>query len=166
MTTIGDSFAIVAILFGIGFTAWAMILGASILFADKALAARNLTERHPWRSLAIGLGAGIPFGIVSTVMASIPNPAVKFLGTMGLLTLVAVSMFGASGVCLSIAGRIRTMEPNISAYASLVRAAAVLVIASFFPLVGWMLVAPILFIISLGVGIQAMFARSEAMEPQ
>lgn len=164
MTTIGDSFAIVAILFGIGFTAWAMILGASILFADKALAARNLAERHPWRSLAIGFGAGVPLTIVTLTMAGINFPPVKLIGVMGLLVIIAFSMFGATGVCLSIASRIRNMEPNISVYASLVRASAVLVIASFFPLVGWFLVAPVLFIISLGVGVQALFARAEAME--
>lgn len=164
MTTIGDSFAIVAILLGIGLTAWAMILGASILFAEKALAARNLTEEHPWRGFGIGLAVAVPLGFVSLVLSGVPLPPVKFLGLMGLMILVALSMFGASGLCLSLAGRIRTMEPGISVYTSVVRASAVLVIAAFFPLVGWFLIAPILFVISLGVGVQAMFAKAHAME--
>ena len=164
MTTIGDSFAIVAILFGIGFTAWAMIMAASILFAEKALAARNLTEQHPWRAFAVGLGVLIPLGLIGLTMAALPLPPAKLLGTTLLLALVALSMFGASGLCLSLAGRLRAMEPGISVYASVVRSASFLVIASFFPMVGWFLVAPVVFILSLGVGVQAMFARAEVME--
>lgn len=164
MTTIGDSFAIVAILIGIGITAWAMIIGASILFAERSLAARNLTERHPWRSFAVGIGVALTFGLVSVVMSSMPFPAIKLMGVTGLLSLGALSMFGASGLCLSLAGRIRSMEPNVSVYASVVRAASILVIAAFFPMIGWFLIAPIMFVVSLGVGAQALFVRAEAME--
>lgn len=164
MTTIGDSFAIVAILFGIGITAWAMIIGASILFAEKSLMARNLTERHPWRSFAIGFGVVMTVGLVSIVMAGLPFPAIKLLGVMGLMGLGALSMFGASGICLSLAGRIRSMEPNISVYSSIVRGASILVIAAFFPMIGWMLVAPVVFIVSLGVGAQAIVMRRETVE--
>jgi len=164
MTTIGDSFAIVAILFGIGFTAWAMIMASSILFADKALAARNLTERHPWRSFAIGLGIAATLGASFLILAAVNIPPVKLVGTTGLLALVALSMFGASGLCLSLAGRLRAMEPGISVYASVVRSASFLVIASFFPFVGWLLVAPVVFIVSLGVGVQSLFVKADAME--
>jgi len=165
MTTIGDSFAVVAILVGIGFTAWAMILAASMLFTEKAMAARRLTERHPWRSFFIGTLVAGTLGVVSLVLAGIPNPGVKLVGVMGILVLTAIAMFGASGVCLSMAGRIRAMDPNVSLYGSVVRAASFLVISTFFPVLGWWLVAPILFLVGLGAGVQSLRAREEAYEP-
>lgn len=164
MTTIGDSFAIVAILFGIGFTAWAMILAASILFTEKAMTARRLTERHPWRSFVLGLLVGGPLVLVSTILANLPVPAIKLLGLVGFIALSALAMFGASGVCMSLAGRIRAMDPNVTLYGSVVRAASFIVISTFFPVIGWWFVAPLLFFVGLGVGMQALVVRAEAYE--
>lgn len=164
MSTIGDSFAIVALLVGFGLTTWAMMLGAAILFAQKAQAARTLTEQHPWRSFAIGLALVLTAGTVSLIALNIPNPAAKMIGMMGLMGLVSLSMFGMSGLCMILAGRIRAMEPGISVYASLTKAATVIVIASFLPVLGWFFVAPLLLIVSMGVGIQAVIARSSAPE--
>lgn len=164
MSTIGDSFAIVALLVGLGLTSWAMMLGAAILFAQKAQAARTITEQHPWRSFAIGIVVLLTVGLFSLVAIQVPNPATKLFGTMGLLGLASISMFGMSGLCMILAGRIRAMEPGLSVYASLVKGATVIVIASFLPMLGWFFVAPLLFIVSLGVGVQAMLSRVSAPE--
>ncbi|MEQ1821324.1 MAG: hypothetical protein ABL949_02320 [Fimbriimonadaceae bacterium] len=164
MSTIGDSFAIVALLVGFGLTTWAMMLGTAILFAQRAQTARALTERHPWRSFAIGVGLILTVGLFSIVAMQIPNPVAKLIGTIGLFGLISVSMFGMSGLCMIIAGRIRAMEPNTSVYASLTKAATVVVIASIMPVFGWFFVAPLLLIISMGVGAQAMVARESVAE--
>jgi hypothetical protein len=141
-----------------------MMLGAAILFAQKAQIARTITERHPWRSFAIGVGLLLTVGLFSIVAMQVANPVAKLIGMMGLFGLISVSMFGMSGLCMIIAGRIRAMEPNTSVYASLTKAATVVVIASIMPVFGWFFVAPLLLIISMGVGAQAMVARVPATE--
>ncbi len=161
VTTIGDSFAIVAILIGIGLTAWALILGAGLVFAARAGAARERFEQRPWKGFFVGLLVTGTAGVVSIGMAGSPVPLLKFLGLALLMSLMAVAAMGASGLCLMVSWRIRSLEPGLSLYASLTRAAMIIVVAAFFPMLGWFLLGPILFITSLGVGTQVVLARAE-----
>jgi hypothetical protein len=164
MTTIGDSFAVVAILFGVGLTTWALILAFSLMFPGKVAEARNRCERRPFAGFGVGLLVMGTLGLISIVMASLPVPPIKLLGTVGLMALVLVAFVGMSGICQLMASRLRTMEPAMSPYAALARAAMLMAIAGLFPLVGWFLLGPALFITSLGLGVQALLARSEASQ--
>ena len=160
MTTIGDSFSIVAILTGIGLTTWALILAAGLLFNSRAHTAREKYESRPWLGFGLGLLLAATVGIVSVVLASAPIPIAKLMGTTGLMILLAVSALGSAGLCQIIAMRIRTLEPALSPYAALTRAGMLLVVAMFFPLLGWFLIGPVVFITSLGIGVQALMTRN------
>lgn len=160
MTTIGDSFSIVAILMGIGFTTWALILAASLLFNGRAHAAKERYESHPWAGFGIGLVMTLTVGLLSLVLAQVPVPLFKIMGTSGLMLLLAISSLGSAGLCQLIAVRIRNLEPTLSPYAALTRAAMLIVVAGFFPILGWFFIGPILFVTSLGIGVQALVARN------
>lgn len=160
MTTIGDSFSIVAILMGIGFTTWALILACSLLFNARANMAKERYEKHPWGGFGIGALMVLTVGLVSLVLAGLPNPLLKVMGTSGLMLLLALSSLGSAGLCQLVALRIRNLEPSLSPYAALTRAAMLVVVAGFFPVLGWFFLGPILFITSLGIGVQSLIARN------
>ncbi len=164
MTTIGDSFAVVAILFGIGLTTWALILASALIFPGKVTAAQERYSARPWQGFGVGLLVALTVGLVSVVMASLPVPIIKFMGTGGLMMLLAISAMGSAGLCQLMAQRIRVMEPNISPYAALTRASMVVAIGGLFPVLGWFFLGPVLLITSLGVGTQALLARAQGSE--
>ena len=92
-------------------------------------------------------------------MISLPAPALKFLGLLALMMLLSIAVVGLSGISMLVSSRIQAMDPKISPYGAFGRACALLVVATFFPLLGWFLVAPVLIIVALGVGTSALFAR-------
>lgn len=164
MTTIGDSFSIVAILIGFGFTTWAMILAANLLFNNRASVARDKYQARPWQGFGLGVLIALTLGTMSVIISAIPLPIMKLVGMTGILTLLAVSSLGSAGLCQLIAQRIRTLEPSLSPYAALTRAAMLVVVASLFPILGWFLVGPVLLLTSLGIGAQSLLARAYATE--
>lgn len=162
MTTIGDSFAIVAILIGVGFTTWALYLATALTFRVRALRAQERVASRPGRAFLVGLLVAGTAGVFTSALAASPIPLIKFVGLAGLFTLIAISALGGAGLCLHLNERIRSMEPGLSDYAGLTRAAMLVVVASFFPFVGWFFIAPILFLVCLGAGTSVLMTRVAA----
>jgi uncharacterized protein (DUF2062 family) len=52
------------------------------------------------------------------------------------------------------------MDPSLSAYKAVGRGAAIVVVASLLPFVGWWVFMPIVLAVSLGSGIAALMARA------
>lgn len=162
MTTIGDSFSIVAILLGMGLTLWSLILTFSLMFIRRAQAAREMGEARPWRSFGIGLLMTALPGLFAFVLTQSPNQGAKLLGITLILLLGAMALVGASGISMLIAGRMRALDPELTHYGSMARGSMILVFGTFFPLLGWFLVGPVLFIVSLGLGTQTLLARERS----
>ncbi len=159
MTTIGDSFSIIALLLGIGFTTWAIMILSSLLFQERSRQAKNLYETRPFIGFILGLVFLLTEGTISIIIVNLPNPVMKFIGFIGLAIPVAISAVGSSGLCKLVSERIRSLDANISEFAALNRAALLIAVAWFFPLLGWFILAPLLFIVSLGIGLKTMFKQ-------
>lgn len=157
MTTIGDVFAIISLIAGIGFTAWALILGFTLMFPSRAAIAQERFERKPITGFGIGIATLLVFGLLAIACLSIQIPLLKLTGTLILATLISVSVMGCGGLVLLLGRRICTLEPDLSLYGSLLRATMILVVAMFFPVVGWFLLGPAILIASLGIGVQTVF---------
>lgn len=162
MVTIGNVFSVVAALAGICITAWAMILATTLAFPRAAEAARSRHERSAFTGFFIGLGMMVFFGTISLVLLKLPIPLAKLIGTTLYLSLMAIAALGAGGVALTLGARLRTLQPELSPYAALVKADALMVVSCLFPLLGWFLVAPVLTLICLGNGTQALLVRQPA----
>lgn len=162
MVTIGNVFSVVAALAGICITAWALILATTLAFPRAAEAARGRHERSAAIGFGIGVAVTLTFGVFSVILLKLPFPLTKLAGTVLYLTLMAIAALGAGGVALTLGARLRTLQPELSPYAALVKADALMVVSCLFPLLGWFLVAPVLTLICLGNGCQALFARQNA----
>lgn len=156
MTTIGDSFAIVALLALLGLTTWALLLIASLLFGQRAESAMWEYTHRPLAGFGTGILILLTWGSLSIVLLNLPNPILKFLGFLGILLPFLVSVIGSAGLCGLIAQRIRDAEPGLSPYAAMVRSSMLVAVAWFFPVLGWFLIAPVILITSLGIGIKSL----------
>lgn len=165
MTTIGDSFAVVAILAGICLSAWALILAVALVFPGKAQHARNRLVHKPWASFFGGLLIWGTLGVVSLGMMANPLPVGKLMGWTLFMALTAIASVGSAGLASLASERLRAMAPDMTPYAAITKSAAVIVVSGLLPVLGWFLIVPFLVFASTGAGIQALMLRDRhAME--
>lgn len=160
MTTLGDNFAIVAIIAGICLSAWALIMSVALVFPAKADHARFRLVRKPWATSFIGFGLWLAVGTLSIAMLANPLPLAKLVGWMGILGLLSIAAIGMSGLATLASERLRTMAPDQTVYTSLSKSAAFIVIAGVVPILGWFLIVPLLIFASTGAGVVALVAKT------
>lgn len=158
---IGDVLAVVAILGGMAFSAWAVLIGSALLFRRKARIARSLIEHAAGRSFSLGLFLLFAIGIVSIALLSVPLPAVKFFGWSGLLVVLSLASVGGGGLVLLVSERLQQYDPQLPAFAALSRAALFIVAAGLVPLLGLFIVFPAVLALGVGTTVQAIFMRQE-----
>jgi hypothetical protein len=163
MVTIGDVFTVIGILVGICVTGWALIMGSAVLFQKNASQARDVYRGTPWKGFFVGLGATVVLGFFSVVLASLPNPVAKLMGTTLYLSLMALAALGASGIALQMTDRVSALDPNLSRYAALSRSAFIMVVAGVFPVLGWFFVGPLLIISSIGCALTSLLSRQKSL---
>ncbi|MBN9503353.1 MAG: hypothetical protein BGO01_20935 [Armatimonadetes bacterium 55-13] len=162
MVTIGDSFAVVAILGGICLSAWALMISVALVFPSKAVNARKRIAAKPWASFFTGMALWLTLGILGFGMVANPLPLAKLMGWTVVMSLLSVASVGASGLVLLASERLRALAPEMTSYSSIAKSAAVIVTAGLVPLLGWFLVVPFLVFASTGAGLSALMQRSEA----
>ena|SRR5687768_6524240 len=160
MVTIGDVFSVVAAIFAICISAWALLLTMTLLFTQRSEAACRHIETRPWKAFFVGFAILAFFGTLSLVLMGAANPGVKLSGVLLMLGLLSIASVGAGGLSLLAGRRMQPMDPSLSAYKAVGRGAAIVVIASLLPFVGWWVFTPIVLAVSLGSGIAALLARS------
>ena len=156
MLILGDVLAVVASLFGICLSAWATLLAFSLLFPDRAERAAESIKVSPTR---MGLlGAVLTFVLLFTAIVLLKNPLplVKLIGWFALLSNLSLGALGCSGLAMVMAGRVKQHEPQLSAYAALMRGAALVVVPGILPIFGWFLIAPLVLIVGVGAGTRAL----------
>jgi hypothetical protein len=161
MVTMGDVLAVAAGLFGICFATWALLLASALLFMRRSELAEEAIRRSPGKTIFKGLLLAGVLGVIGLALLSQPLPVGKLLGWLMILALLATSALGLAGLARIIAARVAQMEPNLSEYACLVRAAMVLVVPGILPFLGWFLIAPLLLFAGAGAGMAAVLARAE-----
>ena len=164
MTTIGDSFSVVAVLGGICLSAWALMLAVALVFPNKAHQAENRMSTRPWLCLFLGLLIWLTFGTFSVALISSPVPGVKLVGWGVLMTILSIAAVGSSGSAMLASRRLKRLDPDITPYAALSKSAAFIVIAGLLPVLGWFLIVPLLLCVSTGAGLTALKAREPMTE--
>lgn len=154
--TFGDVLAVVAALVGISLTAWATLLAFSLSFPGRAEQAATSIRRAPSLIGLRGFGLTLLMVVVAIVLFKIPNPVFKAVAWLDVLTLLSLAALGGSGLAMLMAGRVQDQEPRLSAYAALMRGAALVVVPGLLPVFGWFLVAPIMLVVGIGAGTTAL----------
>lgn len=165
MLTLGDVFSVVAILTGVAFCLWALLVAASLVFDRKVGKAGMAVRSAPWRCLFAGAFWLVLGGGGSLVLLNLPAPILKAAGTVGLAFFLGVIGLGCAGLVSIAAQRVRSLDEGGSEYAALSRGALFVVLPGFLPILGWFGIAPALILIGLGAGMKAILAR-ESVVPE
>jgi hypothetical protein len=165
MVTIGDVFAVIFALTGIGLTAWALTVSCALLFPERVHLAREGAEKGFWRNLPLGLLV-LLVGLVGVVLLGGHLPA-KMLGWLLISGVLGVGAVGAAGLSHLASTRLKRMAPEMGEYPAFVRGAGFIVTASMLPVLGWFLFAPAVLLTSFACGARAAFHRnsSRAIHP-
>jgi hypothetical protein len=158
MLILGDILAIVASVIGIGVSAWALTICMGYLFSNHAGSAARSIQKKPWLAVGLGLATLLTIGLLSIILLSVPNPAVKFAGTLSSGFIVLTAFLGNAGMARIMGEKIRA-ECGCTDYAAFTKGAGLLVAACMFPVFGWFVLGPILFIMSLGAGITTLLTK-------
>jgi hypothetical protein len=159
MTTIGDVFAIIATLIGLGLTTWALLVSCALLFPRVVNRATVAADTNVRSNIVLGILMLLP-ALFGAGLLGQPAPLIKLLGggiLLGCLSLVAIGMAGLSYLA---ADQIRKMDPTLGEYPTFLRGSAFLVTASMLPILGWFVFAPLVILASLGGGVKAVANRS------
>ena len=155
---IGDVLGTVGLIGGVCLSLWVLLIGSALLFESKARAARRIWENEAGRALWVGVILVVTLGLLAIVLLKAPG-AFKLLGWIVLLSLLAVSLLGGSGLALLLGERTAAQAPHLSPLGALARGAGMMSLAWIFPVLGWFLVAPVSVIIGLGVGAKVLRPR-------
>jgi hypothetical protein len=154
--TFGDILGFVALLIGVCLSAWATLLAFSLLFPGRAEQAAVSIRQSPSMIGLRGLGLTLVMVFVAVILFKIPNPLIKAIAWLDLLSMLSLAALGGSGLAMLIARRVRDQEPQLSAYAALMRGAALVVVPGLLPVFGWFLVTPIMLVVGIGAGTKAL----------
>ena len=119
-----------------------------------AARARDRLERMPRRCVALGFGVTLLIAIPLLALLSSASGAGQFAGWMLVLFTLGLSAIGASGLAALLGARVRP-----GAQSSVLIGALALALATFFPLLGWLIALPIALFAALGASVLALFAR-------
>ncbi len=160
MVTIGDVLGIVAFFLGLGGTGWAMTVAMGLLFPEQTARASGATKGAFARGLV-----PVFVGFGGVVMLSLPLPLFKLVGWVVLLAVLALASLGLAGLSRVVGRRVALLQPEMGEYPAFLRGAGFLVAACLFPVLGWMLFAPVALVVSLGAGWSGVARRAaSAME--
>lgn len=160
--TIGSALTIIAILFGLAFSAWALLVGSTMIFRRKAETSLDLIRHAPFRSFFIGAVTLFVAGFVSAALLSLPLAIGKVLGYGGLMVALSLATVGAGGLVLLVAERLRQFDPKLRPFVALHRSSLLIVSSGLVPLLGLFVIFPAVLAIGIGAGLQAIILRGTA----
>lgn len=165
MTTIGDVLAVIGIVVTVVVSTWALVITVSILFGGRTARAQARVEQAPVKTILLGAVMTAILGFIVAVLLNQPNPLGKLIGWVIYLLMLVVTAIGLSGLVGLLARQLTQMEPSLSPYGALSRAALICVIATLLPIFGWFVVTPMTLFVSLGAGTQAILERAPTVTP-
>lgn len=165
MTTIGDVLAVIGVVVTVVVSTWALVLTVSILFGRRTMRAQARVEQAPVKTILLGAAMTLILGFIVVALLNQPNPLGKLIGWVIYLLMLVVTAIGLSGLAGLLARHLAQMEPSLSPYGALSRAAFICVVAMLLPIFGWFVVAPLTLFVSLGAGTLATLERTPAVAP-
>lgn len=151
---------IIIILFSWGTLAALLVLLPALL-PGRVARAQQVAQNSPGRSLVIGLVNLLFFGVVATIFTQ-GGDVGGLIALIILLALAAVTAVGLSAINQLVQTRLYPKDEGVKVG---LKTAVLLIAGGLVPLLGWLVVAPILLLIGLGAGIIALVRRSQVPKP-
>lgn len=156
---------VLAALFGLvilsaGYAATALSLG--LLSPGRVERSAGLMRKRPVGTLLAGLGALVGFLVVAAVLGRIPNPLSKLLALLVILTGLTLAASGASGLASLLGQRYRSAVGGEARIGDIPRGALLAGAAALLPIVGWLVILPVGFLLSLGAGWLVLLPHGDA----
>jgi hypothetical protein len=162
-----DVYAVFGTLLAMGIVYPGMLTTAWLIFPKLVEGASRRIEHTPWKSLGMGVAAGIPIGLVVAIFLASPFGPVRFLGGSLLIITLGFASLGAAGLTTVMGARIRARSADgMSMAAGYLRGAVALELAAAFPIIGWFFVIPVVTVSSLGAALFAAVGWVPAEQPQ
>jgi hypothetical protein len=139
---------------GAGFASMAVIL-ALVMPATVERATARIANRKGL-SFALGLLALFALMTLAGRLMKTPSPPARLAAFVLILGGLATALLGGVALARALARRLRETEGPIG-LRDLLRGVFLLETAVLLPIVGWLVVLPIAFLISLGAGLQSLW---------
>ena len=154
--TIADILAIILglALIGLGFCAFSLVM--ALVWPGAVERAARQTRNRPLASLFSGLGTLVAVLIATAVLMKIPAPPARLLALVLLLSALTLSAIGGSGLAGQLGARYRESVRADPSIKDVLRGAVLLESAVAFPVVGWFVLFPLAFLITLGAGLRSL----------
>lgn len=165
MLTLGDVLATIATIVFFGLASLCAMPLSIVIFPTKTEAVAKRLEEHPWKSGVWGIFAGTPLIVLGIILFQIPIPLVRAMGLLLFLAIFLIAIAGMGGFALLVGQRLASSRNPVSeanlrpTLSQIFLAATLLVGAAMFPIVGWFLLVPLLFLCSLGAGISTIKSK-------
>ena len=145
---------IIIILFS-GGTLAALLVLLPALLPGRVARAQQVAQNSPGRAFVIGLVNFLFFGVLVLIFSQGAELGGLIAGTI-LLALMMVTAVGLAGINQILQGR---LYPNDSGVKVGLKTAVLLLASGLLPLLGWLVLTPVLLLISLGAAIIALVRR-------
>ena len=150
-----DISAIFFILLILGIAFPAMLATWWLLFPNLIARAQTRIERSLAASFWLGMLVVIVLAIPIVILLALPFGPAKFLGWILLALSLALSSIGTAGIAAHLATRLN-QRGDFSPLSGFIRGAAILELAAFFPVIGWLFVWIPLLITAFGATVYAL----------
>ncbi len=151
---------IIIILFSWGTLAALLVLLPALL-PGRVARAQQVAQNSPGRALVIGLVNLLFFGVVGAIFTQ-GGDVGGLLALVILLAIAAVTAVGLSAINQIVQARLYPKDEGVRVG---LKTAVLLIAGGLVPVLGWLVVAPILMLVGLGAGIIALVRRKSSTAP-
>lgn len=145
----GDVCLIFGTLLSLGIAVPGLLVAWALLLPDLVGRARLRLAHTPGQCFGLGIGWLFVFLVPLRVLFAVPGGGVA-LGWFGIVTLLAAASVGAAGLAALMGERLRLGGLAASPPGATLRGAVALELAAIIPLIGWLVVLPIVVLCALG----------------
>jgi hypothetical protein len=160
MLILGDVFATLFLFLGTSAAVVAMMLLAAVAMPERTQAAVYQLQDSVGKAVGVGLAVGLPVLLLAFVLLSLPQPIIKILGFLVLGGLFLVAMVGGGTLARYVGDRLRRESPGNSELAAMTKGGIALVLATWIPIFGQLVLAPIFLFAAIGGGVKTLWPRT------
>ena len=157
--TLADVLAVVSglAIAGAGFACLSIIL--STLMPSALARAGARAAARPGRCAVLGLFVFLASGVVWGTLLKIPSPLARLAAILAILAGLSVAVLGGAALATELGRRGRGAASAPPSREDVLRGVFLLEGAALLPIVGWFVVLPAAFFVSLGAGFHAALRR-------